>query len=122
MKNDWNNKIAKEYVRHYSKRKVNKELAERIYTTHLLGKNSDLVLHGGGNTSVKSVSKNFKGKNIDVIYVKGSGWDMSNLSEKGMPGIELEPLKESRKLNKMNDKNMTNFIRKNLLKTICAVR
>ena len=51
MKNDWNNKIAKEYVRHYSKRKVNKELAERIYTTHLLGKNSDLVLHGGGNTS-----------------------------------------------------------------------
>ena len=50
MKSLWNDKTAQQYVRDYKKKKINKDLALRIYTTHLLGRNPKLVLHGGGNS------------------------------------------------------------------------
>mgnify|MGYP001302427594 FL=1 len=96
MKNLWNNKTALKYISEYKKKNINKDLALRIYTTHLLGKNPKLVLHGGGNSSVKSQGKNLFNKNVNLIYVKGSGWDMSNLNEHGMPGLELDPLLKSK--------------------------
>ena len=52
MKSLWNNKIALQYVSEYKKKNISKDLALRIYTTHLLGKNPKLVLHGGGNLSL----------------------------------------------------------------------
>ena len=57
MKNKWNNSEAKKYISYYEKKKISKELALRIYTTHLLGREKDLVLHGGGNTSLKTSLK-----------------------------------------------------------------
>ena len=115
MKNLWNNKTAQQYVSEYKKKKINKDLALRIYTTHLLGRNPKLVLHGGGNSSVKSVGKNLYKENVDLIYVKGSGWDMSNLNELGMPGLELKPLLKTEKLNDLNDNDMVNLLRSNLI-------
>ena len=115
MKSLWNNKTAQQYVSDYKKKKINKDLALRIYTTHLLGRNPKLVLHGGGNSSVKSVGKNLYKQNVDLIYVKGSGWDMSNLNELGMPGLELKPLLETEKLNDLNDNDMVNLLRSNLI-------
>ena len=115
MKSLWNNKIALQYVSEYNKKNISKDLALRIYTTHLLGKNPKLVLHGGGNSSVKSIGKNLYKKNVNLIYVKGSGWDMSNLNELGMPGLELNPLLETVKLNKLNDNDMVNLLRSNLI-------
>ena len=115
MKNLWNNKIAQQYVSQYKKKNISKDLALRIYTTHLLGKNPKLVLHGGGNSSVKSLGKNLYKKNVDLMYVKGSGWDMSNLNELGMPGLELKPLLETIKLNELNDNDMVNLLRSNLI-------
>ena len=115
MKSLWNDKTAQQYVRDYKKKKINKDLALRIYTTHLLGRNPKLVLHGGGNSSVKSVGKNLYKQNVDLIYVKGSGWDMSNLNEHGMPGLELNPLLETIKLYELNDNDMVNLLRSNLI-------
>ena len=70
MKNLWNNKIAQQYVSQYKKKNISKDLALRIYTTHLLGKNPKLVLHGGGNSSVKSLGKNlYKKKHTQTIYL-----------------------------------------------------
>jgi len=115
MKSSWNNKIALQYVSEYKKKNISKDLALRIYTTHLLGKNPKLVLHGGGNSSVKSIGKNLYKKNVNLIYVKGSGWDMSNLNELGMPGLELNPLLETVKLNKLNDNDMVNLLRSKLI-------
>ena len=54
MKNNWSNKIANRYVKKYKKLGFSKDLALRVYTTRLLGRNPELVLHGGGNTSVKT--------------------------------------------------------------------
>ena len=72
-------------------------------------------MHGGGNSSVKSKSKNIYGEKVDVIYVKGSGWDMSNLNEKGMPGLYLDPLLKTVSLSKLSDEQMVNLLRSNLL-------
>jgi len=115
MKSLWSNKTAQKYVNHYKKKNVSKDLALRIYTTHLLGNNPKLVLHGGGNSSVKSEGKDLFNKNVKLIYVKGSGWDMSNLNENGMPGLYLDPLLETAKLKKLNDNDMVNCLRSNLI-------
>ena len=59
MKSHWNKKIANQYIKKYAKIKISKDLALRIYTTHLLGSEKKLVLHGGGNTSLKETFLNF---------------------------------------------------------------
>ena len=115
MKNEWKESLAKKYIKEYQLKKVSKDLALRIYSTHLLGNNPELVLHGGGNTSVKSIKKNLFGKDIDVLFVKGSGWDMSNLNERGLPGLYLDPLLKTLSLKKMSDEKMVNYLRSNLL-------
>lgn len=115
MKNLWNNKKANQYIRFYSKKNISIDLALRIYTTHLLGSEKKLVLHGGGNTSLKETQKDFFKKTINVIHVKGSGWDMSNLNEEGMPTLLLNPLMQTLKLNQMTDDKMVKYLRNNLL-------
>ena len=66
MKNNWSNSEAKKYINKYKKLGHSKDMALRVYTTRLLGRNSELVLHGGGNTSVKTNIKDIDGKNYDV--------------------------------------------------------
>ena len=51
-------------------------ILSRVHTSRLLGQNKSLVLHGGGNTSVKITEKNIIGKEEEILYVKGSGWDL----------------------------------------------
>ena len=70
MKNNWSNTEAKKYIKKYKSLGHSKDLALRVYTTRLLGRNSELVLHGGGNTSVKTISRDIDGKNYDVLCVK----------------------------------------------------
>ena len=59
------------------------ELGQRIYTSRLLGRDKTLVLHGGGNTSVKMVEKNLFGENQNVLYIKGSGRDLETIDAAG---------------------------------------
>jgi len=80
MKNKWSSKEAKKYITKYKKDKITEDLALRVYSTHLLGREKELVLHGGGNTSVKTITKNIFGKEIEVMHIKGSGWDMGRLT------------------------------------------
>ena len=114
MKYSWNNNEAKKFINKYKRIGINKELALRIYSTQLLGNNSELVLHGGGNTSVKFFSKNNK-KNI--IYIKGSGKNMSNIDIDGFPALELDNLIRLKKIKKMNDFQMVNYQKKYMLDT-----
>ena len=64
----------------------------RVYTTRLLGRNKELVLHGGGNTSVKTTIKDIDGKKYNVLCVKGSGWDMADIEPAGLPAVKLESI------------------------------
>ena len=69
----------------------------RVYTTRLLGRNKELVLHGGGNTSVKTSIKDIDGKKYNVLCVKGSGWDMADIEPAGLPAVKLDPLLSMKK-------------------------
>ena len=96
MKSAWKTAEAKACVAHYRKQGVNEDLALRVYTTRLLGRNPALVLHGGGNTSVKTMTKDRLGKSVEVLSVKGSGWDMGDIEPAGLPAVRLAPLLELR--------------------------
>ena len=75
MKNNWSNLEAKKYIKKYTKLGHSKDMALRVYTTRLLGRNSELVLHGGGNTSVKTSIKDIDGKNYELSLIQSDAAD-----------------------------------------------
>jgi len=102
MKNLWNDNEAKKY---------NGDLELRVYTSRLLGRDTTLVLHGGGNTSVKIREKNILGKEEDILYVKGSGWDLETIEAAGFAPVRLKHLIELSKLPTLSDTQMVNELR-----------
>src|SRR5246127_5744962 len=80
---------------------VNRDLALRVYTTRLLGGDPRLVLHGGGNSSVKTAMPDLLGEAVEVLCVKGSGWDMGNIEPAGLPAVRLAPLRALRRLERL---------------------
>src|SRR5258705_13374415 len=93
MKSLWSDAEADTFVRRYADEGISDDLALRVYTTRLLGKNPKLVLHGGGNSSVKTRMKDMLGETVDVICVKGSGWDMGDIEPAGLPAGGPDPLR-----------------------------
>ena len=79
MRSRWSDADAQDFVSRYAEKGVTGDLALRTYTTRLLGGDPKLVLHGGGNTSVKTKARDLLGDEVEVICVKGSGWDMGNI-------------------------------------------
>lgn len=115
MKTAWVDADAQKMVRHYANIGVEEDLALRVYTSRLLGNEPKLVQHGGGNTSVKTKARNVLGQEIDVLCVKGSGWDMGDIEPQGLPAVALQPLLELRRLNALSDEAMVNAQRSALL-------
>ena len=70
MKNNWNQNEANNFIKLYKQKNISKDLALRVYTTQLLGKNNKLVLHGGGNTSLKTTAKIFLEKKLTLCMSK----------------------------------------------------
>lgn len=115
MRNLFVQNDLKKIVLEYKKIGVSKDLAERIYTSHLLGSNPSLVLHGGGNTSVKSKIKDIDNTMHDIIYVKGSGSDLGNINQKGFPAVKVSPLLKIMEKKFITDEQMVECLRKNLI-------
>ncbi len=115
MRNLWKAAEAKAFVRRYASAGVNADRALRVYTSRLLGGEPALVLHGGGNTSVKTVMADVMGRDTDVLCVKGSGWDLGRIEPEGLPAVRLAPLREMAKLKALSDEDMVNAQRANLL-------
>src|SRR4030088_3687455 len=88
MQSAWTDRDAEAAVARYGSR----DLALRFYPTRLLGQDPRLVLHGGGNTSVKTGLADLNGEDVDVLCVKGSGWDMGGIEPAGLPAARLTPL------------------------------
>jgi rhamnose utilization protein RhaD (predicted bifunctional aldolase and dehydrogenase)/NAD(P)-dependent dehydrogenase (short-subunit alcohol dehydrogenase family) len=95
---------------------LNQELVARVRTSNMLGKNKNLVLHGGGNTSVKLIEKNIFGEQEEILYVKGSGWDLENITIDGFSPVKLKPLLALSKLSKLSDSQMVNELLVNMTK------
>ena len=115
MKNNWSNNESKKYIRKYKNLGYSKDLALRVYTTRLLGRNNELVLHGGGNTSVKTSIKDIDGKKYNVLCVKGSGWDMGEIEPEGLPAVKLDPLLALKKKKYLSDEDMVSYQKRNLI-------
>ena len=115
LKNLWSDRDARAMVRKFAKRGVGRDLALRIYTTRLLGGDPALALHGGGNTSVKTVLPDLLGEPVEVLCVKGSGWDMAAIEPAGLPAVRLAPLRRLAGLDALGDEEMVGVLRGNLL-------
>ena len=113
MKSRWNDDDARAICARYSA--CGEPLALRIYTSRLIGNDADLVLHGGGNTSVKTTAEDLFGRDLEVMHVKGSGSDLGDVEPAGLPAVRLAPLCELRGLAVLSDDDMTNVVRSALL-------
>jgi rhamnose utilization protein RhaD (predicted bifunctional aldolase and dehydrogenase)/NAD(P)-dependent dehydrogenase (short-subunit alcohol dehydrogenase family) len=115
MKSAWVEREAKAAVDHYGKAGIGADLALRVYSTRLIGGVPKLVLHGGGNTSVKTKVRDLMGEEVDVLCVKGSGWDMGTIEPPGLPAVRLDALKKLRARKTMSDEDMVKLQRANLI-------
>ena len=102
MKSLWDDNEAK---------KFQTDLDLRVYTSRLLGQDSSLVLHGGGNTSVKSTQTNLFGEVEDVLYVKGSGWDLATIEAEGFAPVKMDMLLKMSELKELDDTSMVKYQR-----------
>jgi rhamnose utilization protein RhaD (predicted bifunctional aldolase and dehydrogenase)/NAD(P)-dependent dehydrogenase (short-subunit alcohol dehydrogenase family) len=106
MKSAWVERDAKQAVDRYGKAGVAADLALRIYSTRLLGCDPKLVLHGGGNSSLKTKARDLAGEEVAVLRVKGSGWDMAAIEPAGFPAVRLAPLRALCARKKLSDDEM----------------
>src|SRR5215813_1761416 len=115
MQSKWNELQALDAVETYAAKGIREDLALRVYTTRLLGRDPLLVLHGGGNTSVKTKATDLAGDEVEVLCVKGSGWDMADIEPAGLPAVRMKPLLKLRTRDKLSDEDMVRYQRANLL-------
>jgi rhamnulose-1-phosphate aldolase/alcohol dehydrogenase len=114
MQNRWRENEATQFIANYAGR-WGQDLALRTYASRLLGAEEALVLHGGGNTSVKGTYTNILGEQIPAVYVKASGHDMAAIEPAGHPGLDLAHLRKLRALPELSDELMLQEFRAHLL-------
>jgi rhamnose utilization protein RhaD (predicted bifunctional aldolase and dehydrogenase)/NAD(P)-dependent dehydrogenase (short-subunit alcohol dehydrogenase family) len=120
MRSLWSDGDAEAMVARYgesaaARGSAGRDLALRVYTSRLLGGDPRLVLHGGGNTSVKTVRSDLLGAPVEVLCVKGSGWDMADIEPPGLPAVRLAPLGKLRARSALSDEDMVRIQRANLI-------
>jgi rhamnose utilization protein RhaD (predicted bifunctional aldolase and dehydrogenase)/NAD(P)-dependent dehydrogenase (short-subunit alcohol dehydrogenase family) len=103
MKSLWSEAAADEFA--------NDPLQLRAYSSRLLGQNPDLVLHGGGNTSVKVSARNLFGEDEEILYVKGSGWDLGDIEAAGFAPVRLDVLRHMAGFDQLSDADMVRMQR-----------
>lgn len=105
MQSLWDAQEAEQYVG---------DLKQRVYTSRLLGRDKSLVLHGGGNTSVKIREENIFGEEEDILYVKGSGWDLETIEVAGFSPVRRQHLLRLARLDALSDTHMANELKSNM--------
>lgn len=112
MESRYSDQEASEYIKRFGD--AGEDVALRVYTSQLIGQDSSLVMHGGGNTSVKGTFQNVLGEEVPAIFVKGSGWNLDSIEPPGLPGLDLNYLKKLRDLDALSDTEMVNQLRTHL--------
>src|SRR2546429_7153594 len=115
MQTRWRDADARKAIEVYGASGASEALALRVYTTQLLGRDPALVLHGGGNTSLKTEMADLVGETHEVLCVKGSGRDMGAIDPSGFAAVKLAPLRKLRQLDGLSDADMARVQRAYLL-------
>src|SRR5438045_1322222 len=113
MKSRWSDTEARDFSDRYAPA-WGEPLALRVYTSRLIGADVDLVMHGGGNTSVKILKDDLLGDRVEALCIKGSGWDLDSIEPQGFPAVDLAWLRKLRKLEALSDEEMVNQLRTHL--------
>lgn len=113
MESLWSDQESLEYIKKYEE--YGEDIALRVYTSQLIGRNTSLVMHGGGNTSVKTIVRNQLGEDVEVIAVKGSGWNLDTIEPAGLPCVDLNHCRKLRTLDALSDEHMVNELRTHML-------
>ncbi|WP_198266429.1 bifunctional aldolase/short-chain dehydrogenase [sulfur-oxidizing endosymbiont of Gigantopelta aegis] len=109
MHNRWNEQDASKQTDG-----IHPDLALRVYSSRLLGQDKTLVLHGGGNTSVKIEQTNILGDKENILYVKGSGWDLESIEAQGYAPVQMSHLLKLAQLKELTDAQMVNELKTHL--------
>lgn len=112
MKNLWSDKDAP---------RADDKLELRVYSSRLLGADPSLVLHGGGNTSVKLTRANVLGEEEEILFVKGSGWDLATITADGFSPVKLNHLRKLASLRAMSDTQMVSELTGNMTRPSAPV-
>jgi rhamnose utilization protein RhaD (predicted bifunctional aldolase and dehydrogenase)/NAD(P)-dependent dehydrogenase (short-subunit alcohol dehydrogenase family) len=115
MKSRWVDSEAADIVARGAGTGLAPDLALRIYTTRLLGRDPKLVLHGGGNTSLKTRARDHFGRETEVLRIKASGADMATVDAQGLPAVRLAPLRDLRAVEAVADEDLVAIERANLI-------
>jgi rhamnose utilization protein RhaD (predicted bifunctional aldolase and dehydrogenase)/NAD(P)-dependent dehydrogenase (short-subunit alcohol dehydrogenase family) len=115
MRSGWSDRDAQAIADRYAQQGVGPDLALRIYSTRLLGCEPKLVLHGGGNTSVKTQTTDLLGDVIEVLRVKASGGDMAAVEPADLPALRLDRLRKLRTRAILGDADMVRILRDSLI-------
>jgi len=118
MRSGWVDRDAEAAVAAGAKAGIDRDLALRVYTTRLLGRDPKLVLHGGGNTSLKMRMRDLLGEEAEVLRVKSSGSDMARIGPEGFVAVRLGPMRKLRALDSIGDAELVGIERANLLDPI----
>ena len=115
MKSAWVDSEAQAAIDRYARAGIGRDLALRVYTTRLLGCDPKLVLHGGGNTSLKTSMADLFGDEVAVLCVKGSGSDMANVEPADLPAVRLDRLRKLRARAALGDEDIVRIQRASLI-------
>jgi rhamnose utilization protein RhaD (predicted bifunctional aldolase and dehydrogenase)/NAD(P)-dependent dehydrogenase (short-subunit alcohol dehydrogenase family) len=120
MKSGWIERDAETIAAQAAKAGISRDLALRIYTTRLLGRDPKLVLHGGGNTSLKETMRDHFGEDTEVLRIKSTGADMASIEVAGMPAVRLASLRKLRSLGEVDDDELVGVERASLIEPMAA--
>jgi rhamnose utilization protein RhaD (predicted bifunctional aldolase and dehydrogenase)/NAD(P)-dependent dehydrogenase (short-subunit alcohol dehydrogenase family) len=120
MKSGWLDRDADAIVAQGLRAGIDRDFALRLYTTRLLGRDPKLVLHGGGNTSLKQTMHDRLGEEVEVLRIKATGADMASIEPTGMPAVRLAPLRKLRALSEIDDEELVAVERASLIDPAAA--
>src|SRR3984957_13670202 len=120
MKSGWVERDAETIAAQAAKAGISGDFALRIYTTRLLGRDPKLVLHGGGNTSLKETMRDHFGDETEVLRIKATGADMASIEAAGMPAVRLASLRKLRTLGEVDDDELVGVERASLIEPMAA--
>ena len=105
MRNRWSHHEAEQFINQYGET-YGADLALRTYTTRLLGSEDALVLHGGGNTSLKGTFRDVLGHDVPALFMKASGFNMKTIEPEGHTAMDLEYLQRMAAIPQLSDDEM----------------
>jgi rhamnose utilization protein RhaD (predicted bifunctional aldolase and dehydrogenase)/NAD(P)-dependent dehydrogenase (short-subunit alcohol dehydrogenase family) len=115
VRSKWSESEARSFVARYKKQGCKRELALRVYSSRLIGRDPALVLHGGGNTSLKTRLREETGRQADVLLVKASGQDLQAIEPGGFSALRLRPLRQLRASPALSDEQLADALRPGML-------